>query len=546
MSRCTETHSERDVNRVAKRYRLLLPIKLTTLPKNLGIRFTGDFKAISLKDWCKFLIDYNCWHVTVGLRKPDPKRERDILAAFWDRYKQVYPRHEIWAEFDKNHVDLSRTCPMLLHGDEGRGRKKAPFLVAAYHSFLGFGTLSANEKRKHRPYLSMKLNYSESSHIHRLLTAVLPKMAKDEIAFQSILEFITQDSLDMLQHGVESNHGERYYMAVLHCTGDWAFLVKAGSLSRSFANVEKRPRGANARPKGICHYCRAGQLGVPFEDFGPNPTWKQTTFEEGDAPFTSRPTLLQLPHEPDREAAFFVYDLWHSFHLGMGKTFTASVLALISDRMRSTNVESRFAELTNDFLQWCEENKVTPYITSITKDTVGWPDRKTYPNGMWSKGHITTVFMKFLAWWLRVHDVSDCPLLTMSLEAAESLNTCMEDMYAEDVWLQGAVAHRIGQNGMRFMHLYQTLARQSYDQNRALFIFMPKSHVCHHTFDGCVHAGEWHFNPLTFSVQVSEDYIGKKSRLARRVAPSQVIVRVLERSLQVAWKYWTDAGFIKG
>ena len=350
----------------------------------------------------------------------------------------------------------------------------------------------------------------------------------------------------MLQHGVESNHGERYYMAVLHCTGDWAFLVKAGSLSRSFANVEKRPRGANARPKGICHYCRAGQLGVPFEDFGPNPTWKQTTFEEGDAPFTSRPTLLQLPHEPDREAAFFVYDLWHSFHLGMGKTFTASVLALISDRMRSTNVESRFAELTNDFLQWCEENKVTPYITSITKDTVGWPDRKTYPNGMWSKGHITTVFMKFLAWWLRVHDVSDCPLLTMSLEAAESLNTCMEDMYAEDVWLQGAVAHRIGQNGMRFMHLYQTLARQSYDQNRALFIFMPKSHVCHHTFDGCVHAGEWHFNPLTFSVQVSEDYIGKKSRLARRVAPSQVIVRVLERSLQVAWKYWTDAGFIKG
>ena len=186
MSRCTETHSERDVNRVAKRYRLLLPIKLTTLPKNLGIRFTGDFKAISLKDWCKFLIDYNCWHVMVGLRKPDPKRERDILAAFWDRYKQVYPRHEIWAEFDKNHVDLSRTCPMLLHGDEGRGRKKAPFLVAAYHSFLGFGTLSANEKRKHRPYLSMKLNYSESSHIHRLLTAVLPKMAKDEIAFQSI------------------------------------------------------------------------------------------------------------------------------------------------------------------------------------------------------------------------------------------------------------------------------------------------------------------------------------------------------------------------
>ena len=99
---------------------------------------------------------------------------------------------------------------------------------------------------------------------------------------------------------------------------------------------------------------------------------------------------------------------------------------------------------------------------------------------------------------------------------------------------------------MRFLHLYQMLARQSYDQCRALFVLMPKAHICHHVFDGLVHAGEWCFNPLTFAVQISEDYIGKKSRLARRVAPTQVIVRVLERSLQVAWKYWTDAGFIKG
>ena len=530
LGKCTESHSERDVNRVARKYQLLLPVKLSNLPKSPGIRFTGDFKAISLRDWCKFMIDHDCWHVMLGLHRPNPKRECDILSAFWQRFKALRPHHQLWEEFEKNNVDLSRCCPMVFHGDEGRGRKRAPFLVASYHSVLGFGTHAANQFRKHREYLTMKLNYSESTHVTYLLTAVLPKMLKDEVAFQTILQFVTQDSLSMIRSGVQSNHGERHYMAVINCTGDWAFLAKAGNLGRSFSNVEKRPRGLNSNPRGICHYCRAGQINVPFEDFGPNPCWKSTMFEEGDVPFTKRPTLLGIPHEPDREAAFFTYDVWHSLHLGMGKTFTASALALISDRMESTNIDGRFSELTNVFLQWCEECKVTPYVTSISKDTLGWFDRMTFPNGMWSKGHITTAFMKFVAWWLRanVNDVSDCPLLTTSLEAAESLNTCMEQLYRADVWLKREAAHRIGQHGLKFMSCYQRLARLAYDEGKALYIYMPKSHVCHHVFLECAEAtAEWTFNPLTFAVQLSEDLVGKKSRLARRVAASQVIVRVL-------------------
>ena len=546
VARCSLTHSERDVNVAARRYKVLLPIKLSALPKHPGLRYTGDFLGISLRDWCKFIVDYNCWHVLVGLKNPNAQRERDILSEFWRRFKVVCPEHEIWAEISRYNVDVSRCAPILLHGDEGRGKKKAPFLIAAYHSMIGFGTNLANQNRKHRPYLQMRLNYSENTNVHRFLTAVLPKMLKDEVALQTIFQFIVDDCTHMLRCGVQSCHGEKFHMSVLNCTGDWAWLAKAGNLSRSYSNVEKRPRGLRSLPKGICHYCHAGQAGMPFEDFRPSPVWKITCFVPGDNPFLERPLLLDIAHDPSREASFFVFDLWHSFHLGMGKTFVASAFALISDRMSATNIDGRFQELTDEFLQFCDETRVTPYVHSITKESCGWPDRSTYPNGFWSKGHVTSSFIKFIAHWLRKHDVSDSRMLTLVGEAVDCINQSIEELYSADLWLEQPVAHRIGHRGLRFVELYGQLAQMAFEEGVALWVLMPKGHVVHHTFLDLVQAGDWTINPLAHAVQMSEDYVGKKARLARRVGATQVIRRVLERSLQVAYKHWTEAGFYKG
>ena len=143
---------------LARRYNLQLPVPLSNLPKPPGIRYTGDFRAIALRDWCQFLVDCNMWHLLVGLKKPDARQERAILAEFWKRYKLLYPQHQIWDTFQRHGVDPACCAPMLLHGDEGRGRKKAPFLVCAYHSMIGFGTLASNEARTRRPYLQMRLN----------------------------------------------------------------------------------------------------------------------------------------------------------------------------------------------------------------------------------------------------------------------------------------------------------------------------------------------------------------------------------------------------
>ena len=52
-------------------------------------------------------------------------------------------------------------------------------------------------------------------------------------------------------------------------------------------------------------------------------------------------------------------------------------------------------------------------------------------------------------------------------------------------------------------------------------------------------------SPLCFSVQPDEDFIGRPSRLSRRVtARSIVIDRVLSRCMQACFEHWVSAGWL--
>lgn len=204
LSHCSESHSERDVEVLSRQYKIRLPVQISELKKSPGVRYMGSFKVISLRSWIEFLTNFNVWHVMLGLHHPDEARERAILTEFWRLYKAANPQHMLWQVVEENSVDLSKCLPILCHGDEGRGRKKSPFLITAYHSCLGFGTDLANSTRARRPYLSLRLNYCGSTHIHRMLTGCLPKMVKDEQAFKDLCSFMAADCVSMIEQGVES------------------------------------------------------------------------------------------------------------------------------------------------------------------------------------------------------------------------------------------------------------------------------------------------------------------------------------------------------
>ena len=77
---------------------------------------------------------------------------------------------------------------------------------------------------------------------------------------------------------------------------------------------------------------------------------------------------------------------------------------------------------------------------------------------------------------------------------------------------------------------------------------MPKHHIIHKIAVQLTDArsrGAPMLNPMACSVQMDEDFIGRPSRLSRRVTPRGLTMeRVLERYLQSTYKHYHDAGFL--
>ena len=109
-------------------------------------------------------------------------------------------------------------------------------------------------------------------------------------------------------------------------------------------------------------------------------------------------------------------------------------------------------------------------------------------------------------------------------------------------------ARQLGEQGLRFLRRYSTLADMALQSGQALFLIIPKLHVLHHVFlvDLVLAAerGQWVLNPICCSVQQSEDFIGRNSRTARKVHPAQAARRTVQRHLVLAYKKYCDAGLL--
>ncbi|CAK9047324.1 Uncharacterized protein SCF082_LOCUS26538 [Durusdinium trenchii] len=552
---------ERDAHRQFKKLKLRLPIQLANVrPKENGQK---TFKALRLRDWLAFFLERNLWHQLAGLSQPNEHREECIWEQFWELYRQEAPQHEIFQLAARGEISLRRTCAVCFHGDEGRGKKKTPFFVCSFRSFLGKGSdvaakhrMSTGSKGK-QPFCRMKVNVKGHVFTTRLLCGVLPKAQyqQNEAWLQDLFAFAASEAEYVLRHGMQAPNGKTYRMALCGVSGDWPFLAKVGSLDRSFAALPKKLRTKNgdlAQCRGICHICLAGKCNGgrpspwPFEDLARDtPSWIDTMGDE--SPFKKLPHFARVAHTEGQLEDLFRYDIFHTWHLGIGKTFMSSAITLASWYFPGTTLEERFGNLSQAVLSWCRLNHEHLYITHISKDTVNW-DANEFPTGGWSKGSTTTVLARWFAAWSLEVETSD-GLFIATRRAAACINEFLTGLFQEDdVWLSSAVATRVGQKGVEFLHHYVSAAVLAYRGNRFLFPFMPKHHAFQHLclVDLVLKARKQShvLSPLVFSTQMDEDFIGRQSRTSRRVHASTVIERVTLRYLTLAHAEFVRAGFL--
>ena len=540
-------HSERDGHQLLGKAGLSVRVPLAMLgSRELNL----DFRIIPLRHWAQWLANSHNLHILVGLQAPDDRREGEILKAFWDGYRQLFPQHTIFNHFDSGAADPGLTYPITFHGDEGRGRRRLGFLVTNYHSYLGRGTDAARTQCPQR-YIKLRPNFLGHTQTTRFLHAAVPKkLYQKDGVFDAIMENATQEALYMINSGVlQAYTGRRVFMAMLSVCGDWMWLHKAGSLSRSYNNVPKRlPKtGVISNLNGICHRCCAGQDQVPWETIHErDPAWLRTCFSE--SAFATVPSICNLHHIPGQEEGMLAYDVFHSFHLGVGKSFVGSCLALLADEQPATNIDDKFKLLEADFFGWCRSARESPILTKLSKDTIQWQTRGDYPQGSWYKASVTTTFMKYLEHTLCTGNFAHEPMLVKAGEAASAMNAFFRDLYLAEVFIPPAVAIPMAESGLRFLRRFAWLSAQALKLRKALWLLTPKAHVLHHLLleDTLLPAkqGKAPLNILCHSVQQDEDFIGRPSRLSRKVEPRHASLRCIQRHLESSYSEFVKAGYI--
>lgn len=337
------------------------------------------------------------WHTLAAVE--DKSQAPAQLQLFWDRFRVLRPNHQIF-DLERSHgVTLSRTVPVMVHGDEGRSKKRLPVMCLSCHSALGLGVTTRKKRSFEAMQGEQQMNYTGLSHCNRFLLAVLPKNYYEQPSktFHNLMEFLARDIEYLSKEGVCGPDNLQYHVATISIKGDWPFLHKVAGLRRSFYN---QPKQAQSKKPcgGICHLCQAGQPLIPFEDLTQSCEWQYTMGI--DPPWAQRPIVLDhLTHDPTFPEIFFHPDPWHSFHLGEGRNLVCNVIKLLLEITPGRNVDERLELLFDSYKRFCARARTQAYCVKFSENLFGLK-ASDYPSGSWTKGNFTTSLVKWLAVYL--------------------------------------------------------------------------------------------------------------------------------------------------
>ena len=343
-----------------------------------------------------------------------------MLKEFWKRFRAIRPDYGLFELSDAGMISLETAIPFFSHTDEGRSYKHLGLWVLSSHGVLGRGTRRYLETQGHlRPLEDneMGLNFAGATWGTQFIFSTMIKTTytKHPEAQDELVRLYAEDVKNLLFEGVTKKDGSiKVHLVHIGTKGDLPALVRLGGFQRSFWNV---PRQGSSRTacKGICHLCLAGvEMGsehdrpIPFEDMSPGALWIDTLHTS--VAWSSPPTILNGLHLSEKYSIeFFLTDLWHNFHLGVSKSFVGSAwVAIVEANLNCLrgSIETKFSELTSTYLEFFRSRGKSPFITEISRDTMGFPMGSVCPVAKWSKGQASTEMMVFLDYWCKENIVN--------------------------------------------------------------------------------------------------------------------------------------------
>ena len=417
-------------------------------------------------------------------------------------------------------------------------------MVIQFQPVLGFGSRLSHPNKIGN---NTGINLQGHSFTSRFLIGVMPKqMYRDSLDVFDTFMVEAMRSLESLYYeGLPLQDGRLLRFLVVGLKGDLPFLAKAGHLNRTFLNIRKAPEKATSKPlAGCCWMCGAGSPNIPLEDFSAEPCWISTCGASNALPWTTTPPWFDhLPAQlyEDR-GRFFKLDLLHIYHLGVGRDFVGSSLSVLLEQVYPGDTFPQKLEAMNEDLRtYCTSKRKQIHFKFLTRDLLGFVSNNKYPTGHWNKASDTPVLMEFVFWILQQHatEVGQSRMLQIMSSASEAMGFFMRELLGAPLWLSVEQAHRAGQASLHFLQCYAKLVEIFYQKKDCKYNLVPKLHNMHHLSLGLLGSafkGNKAINPISYCCFQDEDFIGRVSRLSRRISPKLLVRRTMERYL-IATRY---------
>ena len=582
-------HSERNAHRLFNRYGLALkvPISLMEVPATAGSdgQNHASVPHLKLTDMLDRLLNQHEEVLFGGLRFG--KAAENLLSEFWARFKNHQKEHVIFESIPES--ERCRCIPLMIHGDKGRTLQKTPILVLNFEVAHGLPpellrkcSYDCKRNTRHTPDRTLQwtcakrasgkrkfaeMNFGECprecpgkcldhasagshhrhnnkghSYLSRFLIAAVPSklFKKNDGVVPGLLKMVAEQLRVLFEEGlVHGKSGSRLKFVFVGVKGDAEWHWDAAGFTRSYH------KSGTVNNLCICPYCEAGAAGYSYTDVSDSPAWLSTL---GVAePWAVRPPLNEAPYSTTFPAGLYKLDVFHVLKFGVFRdTVGSSIIRLAfmqywdtDDARESSGVPERLNRAFAYYSMWCLAEGKNPGLKRFSRANMSY-EKNHYFAEVHAKGSEVILLMTWLSFQLKVFlrepkDASDVPILKVMLQMIEGGLTYVGIMHSHGTWLPHKCACLQLDAGMCFARGYAFLADHCTALQVPGYRLRPKLHYYMHLLldlkSRVDAADRWIMNSSLFLCEQNEDFIGRISRVSRRVHPSQASMRTVQRYL---------------
>lgn len=257
------------------------------------------------------------------------------------------------------------------------------------------------------------------------------------------------------------------------------------------------------------------------------------------APWVEEPPYAPIPFEPwasGEAGAFFRYDPFHVFRLGIARNFIGSCLIFLCNEGYydtpgdSVAVVERLGRAWSSFSLWCEANSQSPQsMRSFSKEKLHYATTTSFPF-VGCKGSDTILLLKYLQWFAGLQlNVGPRTELLRLIKLGCDRGLGLQAIHRHALWLPRGCRSQIYEMAKGFCHTYSRSAALAFNRNFTLFGMVPKAHALGHIYHDLERTRQnaCSINPALWDTSSSEDFVGRVARQSRRIGYRNIVSNTL-------------------